>query len=204
MNINCVRYGRLDSNTYIIDNGYGEGFLIDACAPAQLLQKRCGELDVRILAVLYTHGHYDHITGGAFYAGAGTDSYIHRGDAHLPPAGGAVRSMYVKSVPFVCGKVLEGGESLNIAGIDISVISTPGHSKGSVCYIIGRNIFSGDTLFYLQTGRTDLPGGDDAESVSSLQRLYRLEGDFTVYPGHGIITTLEYERHNNYDIKFLD
>lgn len=204
MNISCIKYGRLDSNTYIVDNGSGEGFLIDACAPAQLIQKRCGELNVNIVAVLYTHGHYDHITGGAFYACAGAASYIHRGDAHLPPSGGAVRSIFVRSEPFTCNKYLEGGESLNITGINISFISTPGHSKGSVCYIIGRNIFSGDTLFYRQTGRTDLPGGNEAESVSSLQRLYRLEGDYTVYPGHGKKTTLEYERYNNDDIKFFD
>lgn len=204
MIIDCVKHGYTDGNTYIVANESGEGFLIDACAPPSVIQKRCGQLSVTVTAVLYTHGHFDHLKGGAFYSGAGIASYIHNGDAHLPPIGGAVLLPFMKASPFECSNILLGGELLHIAGIDISVMHTPGHSKGSVCYIIGDNIFSGDTLFYRQTGRTDLRGGSDAESGQSLQRLYRLVGDYTVYPGHGRATTLGYERYNNDDIRLSD
>ncbi|MBO7326720.1 MAG: MBL fold metallo-hydrolase, partial [Clostridia bacterium] len=77
------------------------------------------------------------------------------------------------------------------------VVTTPGHTKGGACYILENNSFSGDTLFQTSYGRTDLPTGDYNALKESLNKLFALEGDYNVYPGHGAQTTLDIERKHN-------
>ena len=79
----------------------------------------------------------------------------------------------------------------------IKYISTPGHTQGSGCFIDDNCIFTGDTLMKLSMGRTDLPTGDDDDMLKSLKRLYNLNENYTVYPGHGDSSTLEYEKKYN-------
>ena len=94
-------------------------------------------------------------------------------------------------------KTYAEGSRLKLAGLDISVLHTPGHTPGSVCLLADTAIFSGDTLFQGSCGRTDLPGGDWAAIGKSLARLAALEGNFWVYPGHGPSTTLRDEKKYN-------
>lgn len=89
------------------------------------------------------------------------------------------------------------GDVVKEAGLEIRVLHTPGHTKGSVCLVVGDTIFSGDTLFEGSCGRTDLPGGSWTEIYQSLKRLAALTGDYKVYPGHGPATTLADERNWN-------
>ena len=89
------------------------------------------------------------------------------------------------------------GDVLNLAGLSIRVIRTPGHTQGSVCLLVEDAMFSGDTLFEGSCGRTDLPGGDWAQILQSLKRLKGLSGDYKVYPGHGDATTLSAEQMYN-------
>ena len=91
----------------------------------------------------------------------------------------------------------EEGEKIRAGGAVFTVMETPGHTWGSVCYLCEDAIFSGDTLFAGSCGRTDLPGGDYGTIVLSLERLAELQGDYTVYPGHGSATTLAQERMYN-------
>ena len=96
--------------------------------------------------------------------------------------------------------ILHGGECFTAAGIEFSVLHTPGHTKGGVCYVIEKErvIFSGDTLFRLSVGRTDLDGGDNDALYNSLLLLTgRLKGDYRVFPGHMGETTLDFERKHN-------
>ena len=86
---------------------------------------------------------------------------------------------------------------MKVGDLEFTVLETPGHTAGSVCYLIGNNIFSGDTLFQGSCGRTDLPTGNWGEIIASLKRLRNLPGDYNVYPGHGPATTLEIERRMN-------
>lgn len=91
------------------------------------------------------------------------------------------------------------GDVLDLAGLSIRVLHTPGHTPGSVCLMVEDTLFSGDTLFQDSCGRTDLPGGSWATILQSLKRLAQLEGDYTVCPGHGPATTLaEEKRYNPY------
>ena len=92
---------------------------------------------------------------------------------------------------------LTEGEVLDLAGMRFTVLHTPGHTPGSVCFRCGDALFAGDTLFAGSCGRTDLPGGSWADMLLSLRRLAGLEGDCAVYPGHGETTTLEQERRSN-------
>ena len=93
--------------------------------------------------------------------------------------------------------LLEDGDTLNLGSSEIKFILTPGHSSGSGCYIVDEKIFTGDTLFRLSIGRTDLPTGSYREMVKSLKRLSELEGEYYIYPGHGEASMLSYEKNFN-------
>ena len=89
------------------------------------------------------------------------------------------------------------GETLPLGSLTIQVLATPGHTLGGVTLLVGDAMFSGDTLFAGSMGRTDLPGGNDAQMLASLRRLGRLEGEYTVYPGHMHATNLAREQEFN-------
>ena len=88
-------------------------------------------------------------------------------------------------------------EKLHLAGMEIVVLSTPGHSPGSVCYLSGEYLFSGDTLFNLSAGRTDFPGGSMENLNASMELLKKIEKDYIVHPGHEGSTSLQFEKDNN-------
>ena len=90
------------------------------------------------------------------------------------------------------------GDTLRIAGLDVSVLHTPGHTPGSVTYRIGDALFTGDTMFFHSYGRTDFPGGSPEQMKKSLRRLKSLPGDLQVCPGHGPETSLSEERKTFY------
>lgn len=94
---------------------------------------------------------------------------------------------------------VEEGDAISLGSLEFKVMHTPGHTMGSVCYYIEseRTLFTGDTLFCLTTGRTDLFGGNDDDMYASIKRLYEMPGEYTVYPGHNRATTMEYERRRN-------
>ena len=98
---------------------------------------------------------------------------------------------------FTVDFTLRDGQEIELAGLKIRVIATPGHTAGGASYLIGDKLYTGDTLFAGDVGRSDLPTGSGARLVASVKKLYALEGDYTVCPGHGEDTTLEYERRNN-------
>ena len=91
----------------------------------------------------------------------------------------------------------EGDSVCPIAGLELTVLHTPGHTPGSVCLLMGKEMFSGDTLFACSFGRTDLPGGDPRKMMESLRRLASLQGNFFIHPGHGGSTTLDAEKRFN-------
>ena len=190
LKIHTLTLGMYQTNTYIIHEENSKGCcVIDPGYEADAILRKCEALGLNVEAILLTHGHFDHV--GAvkdLAADTGCRVFACAGDEQLPP-------MFTGGKLYVTDRY-EEGTILNIAGLYIRVLHTPGHTPGSVCLLVDDVIFSGDTLFAGSCGRTDI-GGSWTEIQTSLKRLSLLEGDFTVYPGHGESTTLAAERRYN-------
>ena len=178
---NCYIVHADDSKScLIIDPGYQSEDILDVCQ----------EKGLTIAAIALTHGHFDHV--GAvkeLAAETGCEVYLHEDDLTMPPMMTAGKLYYTHTYT--------EGDVLNIAGLTVSVLHTPGHTPGSVCLAIENHLFSGDTLFAGSCGRTDLPGGSWKTIQDSLHRLAALEGNYWVHPGHGESTTLAQEKKYN-------
>ena len=190
LNIHKLPLGLYQTNTYIIhDEASTSCCVIDPGYEADTILSKAEELGLTVEAILLTHGHFDHV--GAvkdLAADTGCRVFLCAEDTLLPPMFTAGKLYYTDTY--------SEGTLLNIAGLYIHVIHTPGHTPGSVCLMVGNTLFSGDTLFAGSCGRTDI-GGDWATILKSLRRLANMEADFTVYPGHGESTTLAAEKRYN-------
>jgi hydroxyacylglutathione hydrolase len=193
--------GPFQENCYLVRaDGAEKALLIDPGDEAVKLQSAMDELGVTPQAILLTHTHIDHIGAVAPIAGAtGCPVYCPRKELDVladpgrffPPNWGTVD-------PWEAEHALDGGERLQLAGLDVDVISTPGHSPGHVTFAIEGALFSGDVLFQSSIGRTDLPGADHATLMASIADLLeRFDDDTTVHPGHMGLTTLGRERATN-------
>lgn len=188
----------LETNTYLVLNGE-RAFVVDPGADADKILAAAEAEGAKIEWVLLTHAHFDHIGGVAELQRAGAQVVLHRDDL------GIVSSF--KNLAFYAGVKVEkflpdvtvsGGETLDVAGVKVRVIHTPGHTAGGVCYVADDIIFTGDTLFELSYGRTDFPTGSFKELKNSvLNKLFVLPGDYRLLPGHGAPTTLAFEREHN-------
>lgn len=168
------------SKCLIIDPGYEAGRIL------AFLQEKHLEPE----AILLTHGHFDHVGAvGDIAAETDCDVYISAADLSLPPMITNGKLFYTHTYP--------ASGTLNLAGLILRILPTPGHTPGSVCLLTGDTILSGDTLFRGSCGRTDLPGGSWEQIASSLKTLAALPGDYRVLPGHGEETTLDWERKHN-------
>lgn len=150
-------------------------------------------------AVLLTHGHFDHIGGvNKFMEKSGCEVFISAQDNDkCNGAEMAERLIMANITPFNATSLLSGDEELTFGDIKIKVLSTPGHSKGSVCYIIGDFLFCGDTLFKDGYGRYDFYDGNLMQLKDSIKKLFALNKDYKVYCGHDEDTTLLYEKKGN-------
>ena len=110
---------------------------------------------------------------------------------------------FLSQTPAQADILVQDGDTVTLGNTVFTVLATPGHTPGGVCYITEHCIFSGDTLFFCSCGRTDFPGGSSREIMDSLQKLAALPGDYTVYPGHDRFSTLNFERQHNPYMKKL-
>lgn len=195
--------GPLEVNTYIMLGARaGECFIVDP-SDAALVRDTMADRGVKPTHILLTHGHFDHILAvAALQKEFGAKVCIHAEDAEALYSKRASLSVFagMEVPPCRADVLLQGGETLDAAGFAVKVLHTPGHSKGSVCYLLERErmIFAGDTLFRLSVGRSDLAGGSERELYESIAyTLFPLAGDYDVYPGHMRKTTLEFERQHN-------
>jgi hydroxyacylglutathione hydrolase len=191
---NCFLFRRDDSDRALI---------VDPGEEAPRILSAVEQLGVKVEAVLVTHCHFDHVGAVAPVAEA-TGAPVYVSEIEKP-----VLADIMRYVPFAgfgpyesyeADHTLSGGEKLELAGFEIEVLFTPGHSPGHLTYSIAdeRAIFSGDVLFQGSVGRTDLPGGDWGTLLASIGTLVeRLPADTAVYPGHMGITSLGVERQTN-------
>ena len=186
MEIEELTVGIVQTCCYILSKEGGqECIVIDPGAEANRIRKHVG--DRKIAAILLTHGHFDHIGAVRELMEPGTKLVIHGLDAPMlgDPELNASAGLIARKVtaPEATDLVKEGDE-LEFAGMKVKVLHTPGHTPGSVCYEIGGELFTGDTLFEYGWGRTDLPGGSEAQMEASLRRLMPMVRSMTFHPGH--------------------
>ncbi len=202
--------GEMGVNCYVIyDEKTGEGAVVDPGRFTDVVQEEVKKLK-KVKYILLTHGHFDHmwevkktkdITGAPIV--------ISRQDAECLEGHVNNLCQHVGLEPEWCkGDIfIDEGDELFLGDEKIKVMLTPGHSPGSVCYMMeeSRAILTGDTLFCLTCGRIDMEGGDPEAMLESLKRLKNLEGDYEIYPGHNRATTLDVERvRNRYMKRDLD
>ena len=204
MDVRMFTVGQIAENTYIFRrDGSDRALIVDPGDEADKLVAAIEALGVQLDGILLTHTHFDHVGAVAPVARAtGAEVWVPKTEAFI-------LADIMKFVPwpgfgpyesYNAEHELEGGERLELAGFEIDVLSTPGHSPGHVTFSIPDEeaIFSGDVLFQGSIGRTDLPGGDFDTLMGSIRTLVdTLPGETTVYPGHMGLTTLAAERATN-------
>ncbi|WP_025721771.1 MBL fold metallo-hydrolase [Paenibacillus polymyxa] len=203
LSIRSFNLGPLQTNAYllqgedpqravIIDPGMNPGPLLRAIEP------------LTIEAILLTHAHFDHIGGVKEIRNTkGCPVYLHALEQDWltsPKLNGSL--MWPEASPPISTEPAEydlaEGQQLNLIGHTFRVFHTPGHSPGSVSFLCGKDLFSGDVLFRQGVGRTDLTGGRERDLYDSIQnKLFPLGDDVTVYSGHGPKTSIGYEKANN-------
>ena len=191
LKIDTLPLGDYQTNCYILRNAHSSQCLvIDPGYEPEIILSFLVEKRLTLEAVLLTHCHFDHV-GAVRELAAETSCkvYLCQKDLALPPMLTAGQLYYTDTYA--------EGDRLNLAGIPVTVLETPGHTPGSVCLLMEDHLFVGDTLFAGSCGRTDLPGGDSRAMRDSLRRLAALPENYRVYPGHGHGTTLDWEKKTN-------
>jgi len=202
LDVRMFTVGPVAENTFLVRaQGADRALMVDPGDEPERLLAAVDELGVGLDAILLTHTHFDHIGAVAPVAKA-TGATVYCPKLEVPVLADIMRFVPWPGIgPFEsyeADETVEGGERLTLAGLDIDVIFTPGHSPGHVTYAIEDGLFSGDVLFQGSVGRTDLPGGDWPTLARSIQGLLDAYPDETdVFPGHMGLTTLGRERATN-------
>lgn len=200
MKIYAIQVGEIYTNCYLILNeDTREIIIVDPGDDAERISEKIRELDGRPVAVFLTHGHYDHIlaVNDLREAYPAIEVYIGEKDAAMLKEDSLNCTCYGTRIIVEPDHLVREGSVIDLAGFHCTVMHTPGHTAGSVCYYYEDQhvLFAGDTLFYRSYGRTDLPTGSNREMVTSLVRLLtELPEDVTVLCGHDRSTTIGYEK----------
>ena len=182
MEIKKFVLGALENNVYLLVKGK-DAVLIDCEQPIVIL-KYLEKNGLKLKMILLTHGHFDHVHGlEEIKERTGAEVWVNQKDVGLQYGGEITADKFFKE-----------GQVIRFGGGDIRVMFTPGHTPGSVFFLTGDCLFSGDTLFKQGVGRTDLPGGDATELEKSLRRVLALPPETKVYPGHGEETSIKEEQ----------
>ncbi len=213
MKYRCFQAGGLPTNCYVISNSQGNAIVIDVAESGyeQISDYLSGE-KLTLVAVLLTHGHFDHVCGvkpllDLYYKNRPQEKRV-------PVYVGAEDLEYCEKAAYCAGVWGLKGEDCREAvalpdtlpdlaekGFDVRILRTPGHSEGSVVYLIDDLMISGDTLFYDSVGRTDFPQGSPAKLRKSLELIKKVTGEYKVLPGHGRESTLQREKEHNIWLK---
>ena len=207
MEVTCLTFNPFQENTYLLHDETKECVVVDpGCydkREQEELKKYIADKGLKVVRLLNTHCHIDHVLGNKFVADTyGVELEIHPEDEQTlrsVPAYAPVYGfpMYAEQLP---ARYLKEGENVTFGNTELEVIFTPGHAPGHVVFYHkeDKTVIGGDVLFQGSIGRTDLPGGDFDTLIQSIKsKLFTLPDDVTVYPGHGPETTIGYEKKYN-------
>ncbi len=194
--------GQLENNMYLVmDDMTKDAVLIDATALVPEIVNTIKEFGASVKYILLTHGHFDHIMGlNTLKSTLKAEALICNDDLVISDNVNEFTNLLglPQITPPTYEKFVKDGDVINAGNMKIKVIQTPGHTQGGVCYLIDDNLFSGDTLFRGSVGRTDLFGGDFSKLSDSIKnKLFKLPDNIKVFPGHGPMTTIGYEKKYN-------
>ncbi len=188
--IKSLEFGPIGTNSVLLTcSETKKTAIVDAPQGCVDTWKKMG-LDVEM--ILFTHSHWDHIAdAAALKREFKAPIYVHKADApNLERPGSDGLQLHFPIEGVKADHYLEEGQELILGNLTIKVLHTPGHSPGGVCFLIGDQLISGDTLFRGAIGRIDLPTSDPAKMKESLKKLSKLPKNTRVYPGHGGSTTI--------------
>lgn len=197
LEIKSFLFGLFGTNTYVVRNEKSEAIIIDpACSnpyEQEALLRYIQMENLTVKAIIATHGHLDHLWGAAWACEQWhLPVLMHAADRQMAEAMQNQYNLFGvqrTAEPFPIASLRAAEKSFRLG---FEIIETPGHTPGSVCLYWSKEkvLISGDTLFHMGYGRTDLPGGDIGQLIDSLGRLFTLPPDVRVYPGHGDSTTI--------------
>ena len=203
MKIITAEIGLLRTNCYLVaDEESRDAFLIDPADQADELAHLIENEDVKLKGILITHGHFDHVYAVTELA-ARYHVPIYCGEQEAELLANPIlneSAAFRREVSVVADRLLKDGQKLQLGKTEFTVIATPGHTVGGVCYYAEKEqvLFSGDTLFFESVGRSDFHTGNERILMQSIkERLYVLPDAVNVYPGHGPKTNIGYEKENN-------
>ena len=196
----------IDNNNYLlIDEESKEAALVDCSSVDDRIWEELKNNNATLKYVLLTHGHFDHIAGIRPDMGISANhstpqivmnekdlGWLKNANKYLPMFG-----MPEITIPTI-DIFVKDGDILKLGNTEIKVIETPGHTQGGVCYLVNDNLFSGDTIFRESVGRCDLEGGNFNQIVESIEnKVFTLPEDILIYPGHGKMTFVGWEKEHN-------
>ncbi len=207
MNIQNIVVGAFEVNCFIVTSARQHALIIDPGSDAVNIDQIISSKKLMVSGYLLTHGHMDHISGlSELHAKHPAPVYLHQADLEWAfTEDNAMPPFYPPpDKPTQMHTIdIEDGQVHSVDGLEFTIITTPGHTPGGVCYhFIGqKTLFSGDTLFAGSVGRTDINGGNSKILAESLTKLVSLPDDTIIYPGHGAKTTISVEKRNNYFLR---
>ncbi len=197
MIFDTIPVGQIDTNCYLIgDEAEKVCAVVDPGGSPERVLAMIEKSGLELQMILLTHGHWDHVGAIPALLEKWPELPVYAHEKELCPAD-EPNPHYFFPHAGKNQRTYGEGDVLELGGLKLQVLHTPGHSGGSVVLLAEDVMLSGDTLFAGTCGRYDLSGGDGEDMLASLRRLGRLEGDYKVCPGHGTLTTLEHERQTN-------